>query len=258
MLWDNLTRLKSLPFSKTLQSYMSLESGHYGLPMFFCPSFLPPSLSLFAQVPLNSVVDIILGSTGNPSQSHRGHPYHIHGFTFWVMDVYFPNQTGLNRTAALPPTVLRLENDPFVKCHNPPICGEIRWRSGAPPPITSPRPIRKDSVSVPTGGWVWIRLRADNPGWWFSHCHVGLHNLAGMAAILYVGTESQQPTAPGNFPKCHSFTGSQPMATTMSVPTASSGSHRSSARPLIMYCMILLMAWKAVQWISLQHRTQFP
>ena len=41
---------------------------------------------------------------------------------------------------------------------------------------------------VPVGGYVVIRFRADNPGWWFLHCHIEPHQLEGMSMVVREGT----------------------------------------------------------------------
>jgi len=44
----------------------------------------------------------------------------------------------------------------------------------------------KDSVTVPDGGYVILRFRADNPGFWFFHCHITFHVEIGMGLIIQV------------------------------------------------------------------------
>lgn len=36
-------------------------------------------------------------------------------------------------------------------------------------------PVLKDSVAVPSGGFVRIRFKATNPGYWMFHCHFEYH-----------------------------------------------------------------------------------
>jgi Multicopper oxidase len=31
----------------------------------------------------------------------------------------------------------------------------------------------KDTISIPSRGYVVFRFKADNPGWWLLHCHFG-------------------------------------------------------------------------------------
>lgn len=47
-------------------------------------------------------------------------------------------------------------------------------------------PIRKGTVYVPAAGYVVIRIKADNPGLWFLHCHVLWHQAVGMAMTIEV------------------------------------------------------------------------
>ena len=44
--------------------------------------------------------------------------------------------------------------------------------------------ILKDTLAVPGGGYVVIALQANNPGYWFLHCHIEKHLLDGMALIV--------------------------------------------------------------------------
>lgn len=34
-------------------------------------------------------------------------------------------------------------------------------------------PVYKDTVSIPPQGYVIIRIRTSNPGYWMIHCHLG-------------------------------------------------------------------------------------
>ncbi|KAJ2307695.1 ferroxidase fet3 [Coemansia sp. RSA 2611] len=45
-------------------------------------------------------------------------------------------------------------------------------------------PVRRDTVAVPPREFVLLRIRADNPGVWFLHCHQAYHNLQGLAATF--------------------------------------------------------------------------
>jgi Multicopper oxidase len=31
----------------------------------------------------------------------------------------------------------------------------------------------KDTISIPSKGYIIFRFKADNPGWWLLHCHFG-------------------------------------------------------------------------------------
>lgn len=44
--------------------------------------------------------------------------------------------------------------------------------------------MQKDTMIVPTGGYVVIRFIANSPGAWFFHCHMDLYNTIGMGMFL--------------------------------------------------------------------------
>ncbi|KIP07399.1 hypothetical protein PHLGIDRAFT_38701, partial [Phlebiopsis gigantea 11061_1 CR5-6] len=45
-------------------------------------------------------------------------------------------------------------------------------------------PIRRDTVQVPPGEGVALRVVADNPGAWMFHCHIEWHLEAGLAGTF--------------------------------------------------------------------------
>ncbi|KAF1982892.1 multicopper oxidase [Aulographum hederae CBS 113979] len=47
-----------------------------------------------------------------------------------------------------------------------------------------PVPMKRDVASVPAGGFVVLRFRADNPGVWLFHCHIEWHLASGMAVTF--------------------------------------------------------------------------
>jgi hypothetical protein len=63
----------------------------------------------------------------------------------------------------------------------------------------------KDTISIPSKGFTRFRIKADNPGFWFLHCHYEWHMSTGMAAIVQVGETSDMIPPPANFPKCGNF-----------------------------------------------------
>lgn len=70
------------------------------------------------------------------------HPIHIHGTQFQVVH---KSQDITSTDPAI--------NPPFVE-------GQIN-------------PMRRDTIGIPGGGSATLRFRADNPGAWFVHCHIG-------------------------------------------------------------------------------------
>jgi len=64
------------------------------------------------------------------------------------------------------------------------------------------KPVMKDTVHVPYGGYVVVRFKADNPGWWLSHFHILPHHANGMVMFFREGEPRLSPKAPSDFPTC--------------------------------------------------------
>ncbi|KAK9382773.1 Cupredoxin [Kockiozyma suomiensis] len=91
-------------------------------------------------VPDYAVVDILLNNLDDGS-----HPFHLHGYKFWVMDSGRGNYKYTNYG---------------------------NW--------TSDNPMLRDTVTVQSYGWAILRFVADNPGLWAFHCHITWHLEAGL------------------------------------------------------------------------------
>ncbi|KAJ3283504.1 ferroxidase fet3 [Blyttiomyces sp. JEL0837] len=76
------------------------------------------------------------------------HPFHLHGHVFQIVE--------LNEDHAYDPT--NVTENPF--------------------------PVRRDTVTIPGGGYVIIRFVADNPGVWLLHCHIEWHFEAGLVTTF--------------------------------------------------------------------------
>ncbi|CAG8959838.1 hypothetical protein HYFRA_00001747 [Hymenoscyphus fraxineus] len=108
-------------------------------------------------------VDIIINNLDDGS-----HPFHLHGHDFYVV--------ASHRT-------------------------EHGWGSYSPyadsgpsslkPELNVKNPTRKDTLSVPSHGFVILKVRFDNPGIWMFHCHVLFHQASGMAMGFQVGGEME-------------------------------------------------------------------
>lgn len=64
---------------------------------------------------------------------------------------------------------------------------------------------KKDTVTVPDGGYTIIRFYADNPGFWIFHCHIDFHIEVGMALVIQVGDAKQMVSLPKKFPTCSNY-----------------------------------------------------
>ena len=130
-----------------------------------------------------------LGSEGEILDDFT-HSIHLHGHSFYVVYVeHGIYENGLFR-----------KNTKDIECKDF-FCS---WTNGTAPDfnryLTDGRlnitAIRKDTVIVPAGGYVVIAFQADNPGYWFMHCHMEAHQLEGMAIIVQEYSDDQHPPPP--------------------------------------------------------------
>lgn len=110
------------------------------------------------------------------------------GFIYMVID-----------GALLPTTTAADVNGSFII---PPIAHPMHWhgsdvvilgQSNKPfDPATSPKtwrfnnPPRRDTVTMPNGGYVAVAFKPDNPGVWLVHCHIAWHASAGLALQMII------------------------------------------------------------------------
>ena len=132
------------------------------------------------------------------------HPIHLHGHSFFIMKIGFGNYSALDASY--------LNDTSDIRCYgNRQYCNRARWTSAIETgnnvaDINLLNPILKDTVIVPSGGYVVIRFKADNPGPWFFHCHIDLHNTNGMGMVI-LESISLYPNVSKNYPKCGVFEG---------------------------------------------------
>lgn len=113
-------------------------------------------------LPFNTTVQLVLQDTSIAGA--ESHPVHLHGFNFFIVGQGFGNY---NETRDSP-------NFNLVD------------------------PVERNTAGVPSGGWVALRFRADNPGVWFMHCHLEVHTSWGlkMAWIVKNGKGPSQSILP--------------------------------------------------------------
>ena len=143
-----------------------------------------------------TVVELVISNRiiDNTSPGGASHPVHLHGHYFYVVKIGYPNYTENGVFEAANDDLECILSEDGGSCENNFITvydqnnepkQELQW---------SIRPMdldmqnksypRKDTVIVPFGGYTVIRFTADNPGWWFFHCHIEVHQLQGMAAVV--------------------------------------------------------------------------
>lgn len=146
--------------------------------------------------------------------SGRGwaHPIHMHGHTFYVVKMGYPTYD--NTTGKIIGENLDVDcrggtprNESFC---NDATWADPSWADGNIPGLELEKPVRKDTIIVPSGGYVVTRIVADNPGVWFMHCHIELHSNDGMAIYLNESFD-KHPAHPPGFPSCHSYPDNEDM-----------------------------------------------
>lgn len=119
------------------------------------------------------MINMIIAADG----AIANHPLHLHGHYYQV--VASENGNGTTTVAD-------------VKSRNEAGLIEKKF-DGAPV---------KDTFGVPDLGFAVLRFVADNPGYWFFHCHVSAHAEEGMAVVIKVGEHSDFVQRPDSFPTC--------------------------------------------------------
>ncbi|KAK4477113.1 hypothetical protein RD792_016323 [Penstemon davidsonii] len=123
-----------------------------------------------SKVAFNSTVELVLQDTN--LLSVESHPFHLHGYNFFVVGSGIGN--------------FDPKNDP------------AKFNLVDPP--------ERNTVGVPTGGWTAIRFRADNPGVWFMHCHLEVHTSWGLKTAFVVengpGSDYSVLPPPKDLPPC--------------------------------------------------------
>ncbi|KAF3501130.1 hypothetical protein F2Q69_00045756 [Brassica cretica] len=123
-----------------------------------------------SRVKFNTTIELVLQDTN--LLTVESHPFHLHGYNFFVVG------TGVgNFDPKTDPAKFNLIDPP-----------------------------ERNTVGVPTGGWTAIRFRADNPGVWFMHCHLEVHTMWGlkMAFVVENGNTPELSVLPPpkDYPSC--------------------------------------------------------
>ncbi|XP_050689370.1 uncharacterized protein LOC126981839 [Eriocheir sinensis] len=199
---DDIARAPDHTFYLTFDFYMDKSTSHIKVQMNGITFVLPPAPPLsqpesinasafcsaedrgecgdegvcscthLLSVDMDSLVEVVL-----VDQSYVNHPFHIHGLAFYVIAM---GQLGDEATV-----------ERFQELD---AAGEVQRNFDHPP--------LKDTVTVPSGGYVVIRFFANNPGYWLFHCHLSFHVEMGMSLVFRVGDDSMLPPVPEGFPRC--------------------------------------------------------
>ena len=172
----------------------------------------PPSLNCTCtqviKIPYNQTIQLVFSAIGAISGAH---PIHLHGHTFHVVKVGYPgydNTTGF--IASHNADIYCDDIDLCLQSGNedcdPRRCTKPRWAGNPPDMSIDQNTVRKDTVIVPAGGYVVINFISNNPGYWFLHCHIEVHQLEGMAVIINEAPIQQKDLIiPPGLNKCGDF-----------------------------------------------------
>ena len=152
-------------------------------------------------IPLGETIQLVFSSVGVVGSAH---PIHLHGHTFHVVRVGYPEYDPTTGFVGKANGDIYCDDINCTKTGcDPHRCTKPSWKEPMHFSIDS-HTVRKDTVMVPAGGYVVINFISDNPGWWFLHCHIEVHQLQGMAMIVNeTGGEPMHP--PKGMNKCGDF-----------------------------------------------------
>ncbi|KAK0407637.1 hypothetical protein QR680_003506 [Steinernema hermaphroditum] len=149
-------------------------------------------------ITLGNIVQLTIYNMGDGGKLGKGytHPFHIHGTHFYVVKAGYPNYDEDGMVTSMNSDIPC--SDMNTKCNglkwtNP------GWLNGNIEGMHK-KPSFRDTVVLPVGGYVVLRFRATNPGWFFAHCHLELHTMGGMAFGIKVGTTEEMAKPPSSFP----------------------------------------------------------
>ena len=125
---------------------------------------------------------------------HFIHPLHVHGHTFQLLKIGYPEYSDT--------TGFAIGNAAELTCDNSP-CTSLKFTSPQSLQVTN-KTVRKDTVMIPGGGYVVLRFISDNPGAWFLHCHIMNHELEGMTLIIDEAPNFQN-SPPEGLAQCQNF-----------------------------------------------------
>ncbi|XP_014787383.1 uncharacterized protein LOC106881494 isoform X1 [Octopus bimaculoides] len=150
----------------------------------------------------NDTVQIVMTNLGKGKGF--SHPIHMHGHSFYVVKMGFPKYNRTSGEILSDTKDIDCRGDPKKNYCNNATWSNSSWEGDNIPGLKLENATQKDTIMVPTGAYVVVRIRADNPGLWFMHCHIELHNINGMALFLNESF-AHLPEMPDNLPVCHSF-----------------------------------------------------
>lgn len=158
----------------------------------------------------NDTVHFVLTNMG--TGKGWGHPVHLHGHSFELLKLGFPTYERISGNITTENEEIRcISRRNYVNggdyCTSS-TWSDPSWANGNAPGLNLVNPPLKDTVVIPRGGYVVIRIRANNPGLWLLHSLCDYQTSYGMSLMLNESFQFiHQP--PSDFPKCGNFDGIQ-------------------------------------------------
>ncbi|KAF9634905.1 Multicopper oxidase type 1 [Lasiodiplodia theobromae] len=106
-------------------------------------------------------------------------------WTYWII------QEPEDSLVPIPHPVHLHGHDFFILGH-----GSGLWNASVP--LNFDNPPRRDTATLPSGGWLLLAFKADNPGAWLMHCHIAWHVSQGLAVTFLEGRD-QIPSKPDGY-----------------------------------------------------------
>lgn len=115
------------------------------------------------------------------------HPIHLHGHHFYVVKTGYPHYHANNFTIRAKSSDIKCQDEVFCDVAQ---WADPTWKLGNIGGLNANASL-KDTIFVPGGGYVVIRFRSNNVGYWFMHCHVETHQSTGLALLIQEGSHEQ-------------------------------------------------------------------
>ena len=155
-------------------------------------------------IPKDQTIQLVLSAIGRWTNSH---PIHLHGHSFQVAHIGYPDYNDTNYFITTHSSDIKCgdETQCVKEDCDPERCTKPSWNPDSKPSLSvNESTVRKDTIMVPAGGYVVINFLSNNPGHWFLHCHIEVHQLEGMALIINEALEDQA-APPAGISTCGDF-----------------------------------------------------
>ena len=189
-----------LPANPPLTEHAKYQNSNDKCPRRGCDLDREPLCSCTQEIdigdlPRDSVVEIIIVNRNTRRNNRFGapHPMHLHGHYFYVAEIGYGeyNENGLYINATDDVECIVKSNNQTCPNHfttveddNGNFKQEVRWKNMNVINTQNKALPRKDTLTVPYGGYAVIRFVVDNPGWWLFHCHIQSDQTDGMAVVI--------------------------------------------------------------------------